>query len=107
MTYATNRALREEFYRAYMNRASAGATDNTPVIEKLLGLRQEGARLLGFANFAERAMSTKVGGRWWLGCLLGLVFWSVLACCLLVAAQLAAFFLHTPNPAKSTHPPAA
>jgi len=60
VTYAKNRSLREEFYRAYMNRASSGATDNTPVIDKLLALRQEAARLLGFTDYAERAMATKV-----------------------------------------------
>lgn len=61
VTYAKSRPLREEMYRAYMNRASSGATDNTPVINKLLALRREGAQLLGFDNFAERSMTTKVG----------------------------------------------
>lgn len=60
ITYAKNRALREEMYRAYNNRASAGATDNTPVIERLLALRRESARLLGFDNFAEYSMATKM-----------------------------------------------
>lgn len=65
MTYANDRALREELYTAYCTRASdqgpnAGQNDNGPVMEQLLDLRQELAGLLGFANFAELSLATKM-----------------------------------------------
>ena len=65
MTYADNRALREEVYVAYSTRASdqgpnAGQFDNGPVMNELLDLRQELARLLGFGNYAELSLATKM-----------------------------------------------
>ena len=65
MTYADDRVLRRELYTAYATRASdqgpnAGQWDNTPVMEKLLALRHEEARLLGFKNFAELSLATKM-----------------------------------------------
>jgi oligopeptidase A len=61
MTHAKNRALREEMYRQSITRASAGDIDNTPIIDKVLALRQEKAELLGFKNFADVSMASKVG----------------------------------------------
>ncbi|AGI25687.1 oligopeptidase A [Pseudomonas sp. ATCC 13867] len=65
MTYAEDRALREEVYAAYCTRASdqgpnAGQNDNGPVMQEILDLRQELSRLLGFANFAELSLATKM-----------------------------------------------
>ena len=65
MTYATDRALREEVYTAYCTRASdqgpnAGKLDNGPIIDEILTLRQELAELLGFANYAELSLATKM-----------------------------------------------
>ncbi len=65
MMYADDRALRREMYTAYVTRASdegphAGRWDNTPVMEQLLALRHEAARLLGFDNYAERSIATKM-----------------------------------------------
>ena len=65
MTYADDRGLREEMYTAYVTRASdegpnAGRWDNGPVMERILALRHEAARLLGFANYAERSLATKM-----------------------------------------------
>ena len=65
ITYADNRALRREMYEAYVTRASdagpnAGQWDNTEIMEKILKLRHEVARLLGFANYAERSIATKM-----------------------------------------------
>lgn len=54
------RELREEVYRAFLTRASSGETDNAPIIERTLALRQEKAKLLGFQNFAEVSMASKV-----------------------------------------------
>jgi oligopeptidase A len=68
--YAENRALREEIYTAYVTRASAlgkkadGSSaaefDNTELIAETLALRHELANLLGFANFAERSLASKM-----------------------------------------------
>ena len=55
------RPLREELYRAYVTRASSGDTDNTPLIERTLALRQEQAELLGYPNYAEVSLASKVG----------------------------------------------
>lgn len=55
-----HRALREELYRAYITRASSGKSDNTPLIEKTLALRREQAQLLGYPNYAEVSLASKV-----------------------------------------------
>ena len=47
-------------YRANITRASSGDKDNSPIIEKVLSLKQEKARLLGYDNFAEVSMASKV-----------------------------------------------
>ncbi|CAN7356971.1 oligopeptidase A [Pseudomonas sp. LjRoot71] len=65
MTYANDRALREEVYAAYCTRASdqgpnAGKNDNGPVMSEILALRQELAKLLGFGNYAELSLASKM-----------------------------------------------
>lgn len=65
MMYADDRLLRQEMYTAYVTRASdsgpnAGEWDNSPVMEELVALRHEAAQLLGFANYAERSIATKM-----------------------------------------------
>ena len=65
MTYADDRALREEVYAAYCTRASdqgpnAGQHDNTPVMAEILALRQELAKLLGFGNYSELSLASKM-----------------------------------------------
>jgi len=65
ITYADDRALRREVYEAYSTRASdqgphAGKWDNGPVMEEILALRHEEAQLLGFANYAEFSLATKM-----------------------------------------------
>ncbi|MGV8604310.1 M3 family metallopeptidase, partial [Pseudomonas aeruginosa] len=65
MTYAYDRALRDEVYAAYCSRASdqgpnAGQNDNCPVMEDILDRRQELAGLLGFANYAALSLATKM-----------------------------------------------
>uniref|UniRef100_A0A2C9UQT5 oligopeptidase A n=3 Tax=Manihot esculenta TaxID=3983 RepID=A0A2C9UQT5_MANES len=60
MQHAKNRDLREEVYRAYVTRASTGDLDNTPIIDQILKLRQEKARLLNYSNYAEVSMATKM-----------------------------------------------
>lgn len=64
LQHAQNRALREQVYRASLARASgAGYSEtwnNWPVIDDILRLRQEEAKILGFANFAELSLSAKM-----------------------------------------------
>ncbi len=63
MQYAEDRELRATMYRAYATRAAElGPTelDNTPLIRKVLELRQEEARMLGYANFAEVSLVPKM-----------------------------------------------
>ena len=64
MTYAADRALREELYKAYTTRASDQSEqtefDNTQVMEEILSLRQEMAQLLGFNNYAELSLASKM-----------------------------------------------
>ncbi|WP_192035543.1 oligopeptidase A [Halomonas sp. YLGW01] len=65
MTYAEDRALREEVYTAFVTRASdqgpnAGEFDNAPVMEETLALRRELAELLGFATYADYSLATKM-----------------------------------------------
>ncbi|MDC9605279.1 oligopeptidase A [Xenorhabdus griffiniae] len=65
MTYGDNRELRKEMYYAYATRASdqgpdAGKWDNSEVMAELLALRHELAQLLGFKNYAESSLATKM-----------------------------------------------
>ncbi|MBU2713586.1 oligopeptidase A [Zooshikella harenae] len=65
MTYAQDRALRQEMYTAYNTRASdqgpnAGEFDNGPLMDEILALRQELAELLSFKNYAEYSLATKM-----------------------------------------------
>ena len=64
MTYAEDRVLREEIYHAYVTRASDQAQDtqydNAPVMTEILSLRQEMAKLLGFDNYAEYSLASKM-----------------------------------------------
>jgi oligopeptidase A len=63
MQYADNRALRERMYRAYVTRASelgSAELDNTPLMSQILKLRAEEAQMLGFANYSELSLATKM-----------------------------------------------
>ncbi|HEB57953.1 MAG TPA: oligopeptidase A [Gammaproteobacteria bacterium] len=65
MSYADNGELRREMYEAYVTRASdqgpnAGKWDNSRLMNEILALRHELAQLLGFANYAERSLATKM-----------------------------------------------
>ncbi|WP_182405840.1 M3 family metallopeptidase [Psychrobacter sp. GP33] len=69
MTYADNRELRETLYRAYVTRASefdahtntkGESLNNADIMGQILQLREQKAQLLGFANYAEVSLSTKM-----------------------------------------------
>ena len=63
LQYADNRALREKMYHAYLTRAAEfehPEWNNAPLIEKILKLRDEEAKLLGYNNFAELSLVPKM-----------------------------------------------
>jgi len=67
ITYADDRQLREKMYRGFATRASlesdvedSAKWDNTNNIEQTLALRHELANLLGFNNYAELSLATKM-----------------------------------------------
>jgi len=65
MLHSENRELREEFYTAYATRASdqgpkAGEWDNSELMQRILTARLELAQLLGFDNYAEYSLATKM-----------------------------------------------
>ena len=60
MEHCRNRVLREQLYRAFVTRASSGEFDNGPLITRILKLRQEKSRLLGYRNFAEVSLARKM-----------------------------------------------
>ena len=67
LTFADNRALREQLYTAYNTRASdqgpqAGTHDNSARIETILALRHEAANLLGFDSNAHLSLADKMAG---------------------------------------------
>lgn len=56
MTYGQNREIREEIYRAYTTRAP----ENGAIIDELMQLRQEMAKLLGFENYSQYSLASKM-----------------------------------------------
>ncbi|HHK5987416.1 M3 family metallopeptidase [Neisseria sp. P0009.S008] len=62
--YADNRELREQIYRAYVTRASElsdeGKFDNTANVGQTLANALKTAKLLGFKNYAELSLATKM-----------------------------------------------
>ena len=63
LQYADHRDLRENMYRAYLTRAAEfehPEWDNARLIEQILSLRDEEAKLLGYGNFAELSLVTKM-----------------------------------------------
>jgi len=65
ITYADNRSLRQTIYEAYVTRASdRGVTDkvwdNAPIMQEIVAKRQEKAKILGFENYAEYSLQSKM-----------------------------------------------
>jgi peptidyl-dipeptidase Dcp len=57
LTFADSRALREKVWRAFVNRGDNGnANDTNATIAKIVKIRADRAKLLGFANHAEWRM---------------------------------------------------
>jgi len=65
MTFVHDRKLREALYRAQTTRAAGAGPggperDNRGIIKEVLALRQEKAKLLGFAHFADLATDDRM-----------------------------------------------
>jgi oligopeptidase A len=63
--FADDRSLRQQMYHAYVTRASelgpdAGRWDNSEIIDNILGLRREMAALLGFDDYVDLALQTRM-----------------------------------------------
>ncbi|MDE5774592.1 MAG: M3 family metallopeptidase [Muribaculaceae bacterium] len=57
LSSADNRELRRKIYEGYTSLASAGDFNNIPVIEQIIRLRAEKAKVMGFDNFAQMMTS--------------------------------------------------
>ena len=62
LKYSARRDLRETVYRAQVARASQGELDNTPLIAQILSLKHQQAQRLGYANWAEVSLASKMAG---------------------------------------------
>ncbi|PZQ51576.1 MAG: peptidase M3 [Rhodovulum sulfidophilum] len=61
LQFSPRRDLREKAYLAWVARgANGGATDNRDIVAEMLALREERARLLGYASFADFKLETEM-----------------------------------------------
>jgi oligopeptidase A len=60
MQHSQRRDFREQVYKAVVSRAASGDYDNLGNIDRILELRREMSNLLGFANYAERSLASKM-----------------------------------------------
>ena len=60
MTYLDKAAIRRQVYLAHCVRGAAGQWDNRPNIVRILELRREKARLLGFPDFADLVLDDRM-----------------------------------------------
>ncbi len=68
MTYLDDDEIRERMYRAFTSRAAGGEYDNTQNVIRILSLRNEKARILGYSSFADLVLEdrmAKSGSRAW------------------------------------------
>lgn len=56
ITYGSNRSLRENIYKAYTTRAP----ENQKIIDEILELKLERSQILGFENYAQYSLATKM-----------------------------------------------
>ncbi|MFA9239021.1 MAG: M3 family metallopeptidase [Candidatus Paceibacteria bacterium] len=59
ITYGTSREKREEIYKGYCTRAP----QNGKIIEELLALKNEKAKILGFDSYAQYSLATKMASK--------------------------------------------
>ncbi|MAN72730.1 MAG: peptidase M3 [Henriciella sp.] len=63
LTYSDDRALREKVWRTYYARGdNGGEYDNNDIIAKIMPLRAERSKILGYESFADRSIEKAVAG---------------------------------------------
>lgn len=62
LKFSKRRDLREKVYRAQVGKAASGELDNNPLIAQILELKLKQAQLLGYANWAEVSLASKMAG---------------------------------------------
>src|SRR5207248_5922271 len=60
ITYLDDAAIRRDVYHANSVRAASGDLDNREIVARVLELRKEKARLLGFADFADLVIDDRM-----------------------------------------------
>ena len=60
LKHSRNRSAREKVCRASVTKASSGKLNNTPLIDKILEYEQRTAQILGYKNYADLSLSTKM-----------------------------------------------
>ncbi|MDY6807202.1 MAG: M3 family metallopeptidase [Cyanobacteriota bacterium] len=60
LQHSKRRDLREKLYKAFISRAADGSLNNYPLIERMLELRYEKAKILGFNTYAEFSLASKM-----------------------------------------------
>ena len=60
LKHSRNRSAREKVYRASVTKASSGKLNNNPLVDKILEYQQRTAQILGYKNYADLSLSTKM-----------------------------------------------
>ena len=60
VTYMDMAAIRQQVYERFAVRATEGERDNRPLLTRIIELRNEKAKLLGFANFADLVLEDRM-----------------------------------------------
>jgi oligopeptidase A len=60
MQHIRSPEVREKLYRAYVTRASTGDQDNAPIIKRILEIKNEISKMLGFKSIAEKSLAAKM-----------------------------------------------
>ena len=60
MTYLDDPGLRRKVYEAFVHRATEEKFDNRPILRRILELRREKARLLGYRDFSDLVLEDRM-----------------------------------------------
>lgn len=62
MTYSSNRELKEQLWRRYNSRCYGDEQDNREIVKRIVALRLEKARLLGYETYAAYVLEERMAG---------------------------------------------
>lgn len=62
MTYSSNRELKEQLWRRYNSRCYDDEQDNREIVKRIVALRLEVARLLGYETYAAYVLEERMAG---------------------------------------------